>query len=229
MSDRAPSALAEAVRQWEIGASSSTPMRLVLATRNPGKVAELAARLDGLGVELVTAASLDAPTVEEDADTLAGNAAKKAQSLWRHTGTPALADDTGLEVDALGGAPGVHSARFAGSDANDQANREKLLAELDGAETRAARFRTVLAYVDADGLRTFDGVCQGVITAEEHGDAGFGYDSVFRPSDSLPPAAAGGDGRTFAQMSADEKNRISHRGRALEAFTAWFEARTATP
>ena len=196
-------------------------MRLVLATRNPGKVAELAARLDGLGVTLATAASLDAPPVEEDADTLAGNAAKKAQSLWEHAGLPALADDTGLEVDALGGAPGVLSARFAGPDADDHANREKLLAELDGSETRTARFRTVLAYVDAGGLRTFDGVCEGTITAEEHGDAGFGYDSVFQPAD--------GDGRTFAQMSAEEKNGISHRGRALDAFVAWFEARAATP
>ncbi len=195
-------------------------MRLVLATRNPGKVAELAARLDGLGVTLVTAASLDAPPVEEDADTLVGNATKKARSLWDHAGVPALADDTGLEVDALGGAPGVHSARFAGPDADDQANREKLLAKLDGAEARTARFRTVLAYVDADGVRAFDGVCEGVITTEEHGDAGFGYDSVFRPAD--------GDGRTFAQMSADEKNRISHRGRALDAFADWFEAHTAT-
>ena len=196
-------------------------MRLVLATRNPGKVAELAARLDGLGVTLVTAAGLDAPEVEEDADTLAGNATKKAQALWDHAATPALADDTGLEVDALGGAPGVYSARFAGPDADAGANRRKLLADLAGADDRTARFRTVLAYADADGVRTFDGVCEGAVTTEEAGDAGFGYDSVFVPDD--------GDGRTFAQMTVPEKNRISHRGRALDAFVAWFGTHAPSP
>ena len=196
-------------------------MRLVLATRNPGKVAELAARLDGLGVALVTAASLDAPEVNEDADTLVGNATKKALALWDHAGLPALADDTGLEVDALGGAPGVRSARFAGPDAAADANRRALLAALATASGRAARFRTVLAYADAGGVRTFDGVCEGAITTEEAGDAGFGYDSVFRPDD--------GDGRTFAQMTSGEKDRISHRGRALDAFVAWFESYAETP
>ena len=185
-------------------------MRLVLATRNAGKVAELAARLADLDVDLVSAADLDAPDVEEDADTLAGNAEKKARALFEHTGLPALADDTGLEVDALDGLPGVRSARFAGDDADDGANRRKLLANLAGSETRTARFRTVLAYVDGDGLRTYDGVCEGTVATEESGTAGFGYDSVFRP--------ARGDGRTFAEMTAEEKNRISHRGRALDAF-----------
>ena len=192
-------------------------MNLVLATRNPGKVAELERRLGGLGVALVTAASLGAPEVEEDADTLRGNAEKKALALWAHAGTPALADDTGLEVDALGGAPGVRSARYAGPDADADDNRRRLLAELAGAEARTARFRTVLAYADGSGVQTFDGVCEGVITTEAAGTAGFGYDSVFRPAD--------GDGRTFAQMTADEKNEISHRGRALDAFVSWFEAR----
>lgn len=195
-------------------------MRLVLATRNPGKVAELAARLADLGVEVVTAASLGAPPVEEDADTLVGNAAKKAQALWDLAGSPALADDTGLEVDALGGAPGVYSARFAGPDADDADNRQKLLDDLAGAFDRTARFRTVLAYFDASGLRTFDGVCEGIIATHETGDGGFGYDSIFRPID--------GDGRTFAQMSAEEKNRISHRGRALDAFVAWYRTHTPT-
>ncbi len=192
-------------------------MRLVLATRNPGKVAELQARLAGLGVDLVSAADLDAPAVEEDADTLSGNAEKKARVLWAHAGLPALADDTGLEVDALDGAPGVRSARFAGPDADDFANRRRLLADLAGASARTARFRTVLAYVDGDEVRTFDGVCEGSITTEEEGTGGFGYDALFRPGD--------GDGRTFAQMTTDEKNRISHRGRALDAFAAWLAAR----
>ena len=190
-------------------------MRLVLATRNPGKVAELQARLGPLSVDLVSAADLGAPEVVEDADTLRGNADKKARALARHTGLPALADDTGLEVDALGGAPGVYSARFAGPDADDVANRHKLIADLDGVADRAARFRTVLVFVDRDGQAlAFDGVCEGVITEGEVGDGGFGYDALFRPAD--------GDGRTFAQMSTAEKNRISHRGRALDAFVAWL-------
>ena len=194
-------------------------MTIVLATRNPGKVDELSARLDGLGVTLVTAASLGAPEVDEDADTLAGNATKKARALWEHAGLASLADDTGLEVDALDGAPGVFSARFAGPSADANDNRRKLLADLAGAQARTARFRTILAYVDADGARTFEGVCEGLITTEEAGTAGFGYDSVFRPVD--------GDGRTFAQMAADEKNRISHRGRALDAFTRWLSGSSA--
>ena len=193
-------------------------MRLVLATRNPGKVSELAARLADLDVELVSATDLAAPPVEEDADTLEGNAEKKARALFDHAGLPALADDTGLEVDALDGRPGVRSARYAGAEADDAANRRRLRAELDGAGSRAARFRTVLAYVDGGGLRTFDGVCEGAITTEESGTGGFGYDSVFRP--------AQGDGRTFAEMTADEKNRISHRGRALDAFVAWMRDRS---
>jgi len=195
-------------------------MRLVLATRNAGKVAELEDRLAGLGVDLVSAGSLpDAPEVEEDADTLRGNAEKKARALFAHTGLPSLADDTGLEVDALDGAPGVRSARYAGEDADEEANRRKLLAELAGAPTRTARFRTVLAFVDSDGVQFFEGVCEGLVATEEAGTGGFGYDALFRPAD--------GDGRTFAQMSSDEKNQISHRGRALDAFAAWLPDRSA--
>ena len=192
-------------------------MRLVLATRNPGKVAELDARLGPAGIELSTAHDHGAPEVDEDAGTLRGNAEKKARALYRHTGLPALADDTGLEVDALGGRPGVHSARYAGPDADPGANRALLLRELDGAQDRAARFRTVLAFADGEGVRCFDGVCEGAVTTEPRGEGGFGYDAVFRPSD--------GDGRTFAQMDADAKNRISHRGRALDAFAAWLADR----
>ncbi|WP_412060481.1 RdgB/HAM1 family non-canonical purine NTP pyrophosphatase [Rubrivirga sp. IMCC45206] len=192
-------------------------MRLVLATRNPGKVAELAARLDGLGVDVVTAAEVGAPPVEEDAPTLRGNAEKKARALVAHTGRPALADDTGLEVDALDGAPGVHSARFAGPEATDADNRAHLLASLDGAADRGARFRTVLAFADGDTVHYFDGVCEGTIASAESGDGGFGYDALFVPAD--------GDGRTFAEMTAAEKNAISHRGRALDAFSRWLTER----
>jgi len=195
--------------------SSDPSLTLVLATRNPGKVAELAAALEGLPVTLVSAAEVGAPEVEEDAGTLRGNAEKKARALHAHTGLPALADDTGLEVDALDGAPGVFSSRYAGPEGDDAANRRKLLADLAGAPARTARFRTVLAFADGAGVRFFDGVCEGVIAAEEAGAGGFGYDALFRPSE--------GDGRTFAEMTAAEKNRISHRGRAVEAFAAFLQ------
>jgi XTP/dITP diphosphohydrolase len=190
-------------------------MDLVLATRNPGKVAELADRLAALPVRLISAAELpDAPDVEEDADTLRGNAEKKARALFAHTGQPSLADDTGLEVDVLGGGPGVHSARYAGEEADDVANRAKLLAALDGRPDRTARFRTVLAFADETGVQFFEGACEGAITTEEHGTGGFGYDAIFRPTE--------GSGRTFAEMSNAEKNRISHRGRALERFVVFL-------
>ena len=190
-------------------------MDLILATRNPGKVAELAARLDLLSVRLISAAEMpEAPDVEEDADTLQGNAEKKARALFAYTGQPSLADDTGLEVDALDGAPGVHSARYAGEEADDAANRAKLLAALDGRPYRTARFCTVLAFATATGVEFFEGACEGTITTEEHGTGGFGYDAIFRPTE--------GDGRTFAEMDKAEKNRISHRGRALERFVVFL-------
>ena len=195
-------------------------MRLILATRNPGKVAELAARLNGLGIDPVSASIIpNAPEVVEDADSLVGNALKKARALAEHTGEPSLADDTGLEVDALDGAPGVWSARFAGPEATDADNRAKLLGDLIGVEIRSARFRTVLAFVDATTERTFDGVCEGSILDAECGDGGFGYDKLFVPVD--------GGGRTFAEMAAAEKNGISHRGRALDLFAAWLSERDA--
>lgn len=198
-------------------------MRLILATRNPGKVAELRALLADLPVELVSAAEIGgAPDVEEDAPTLEGNAEKKARALNAHTGLPSLADDTGLEVDALGGAPGVHSARFAGAGADAEANRARLLADLDKATSRAARFRTVLAFAEGDDVRFFEGVCEGRITEVERGEGGFGYDSIFVPDD-------GADALTFAEMPAAAKNRISHRGRALEGFAAFLHDRLSQP
>lgn len=208
------------------------PRTLVLATRNPGKVAELEERLAPLSpgdapLALRSAATIaDAPDVDEDAPTLEGNAEKKARALAAHTGLPALADDTGLEVDALGGAPGVRSARFAGPGADDAANRAQLLALLGARDDRAARFRTVLAYAEPPSedapegrVHFFEGVCAGRIRTDERGTGGFGYDALFVPDE--------GDGRTFAEMSTAEKNRISHRGRALDAFAAFLAAETA--
>lgn len=194
-----------------------SPLTIVLATRNPGKVAELRALLADLPVELVSAAEVEgAPEVEEDAPTLEGNARKKAEELHAHTGLPALADDTGLEVDALGGAPGVHSARFAGPSADDTANRARLLRDLDGSADRTARFRTVLAFADGGEVRFFEGVCEGQITESERGAGGFGYDALFQPEDET---------RTFAEMPAEAKNAVSHRGRALRAFADFLHDR----
>jgi XTP/dITP diphosphohydrolase len=203
---------------------------LVLATRNAGKLGELRARLAGLPVVLLAAGDLGAPDVPEVADSLGGNALLKAEALHAFTGLPALADDTGLEVDAFGGSPGVHSARYAGPEADEAANRALLLASLQAVSTsagRRARFRTVLAFVDDAGSHLFEGVCEGTITEEEVGTEGFGYDPIFLPDEQpawTPPRLAGA-ARTFAQMTKEEKNRISHRGRALDAFAAFLAER----
>jgi XTP/dITP diphosphohydrolase len=150
--------------------------------------------------------------VVEDADTLEGNARLKATAVCIATELPALADDTGLEVDALDGAPGVITARFAGEGATDAQNRHKMLVDLSGtnATQRTARFRTVALLRFLDGREIIaHGVCEGSIAMHEIGERGFGYDSLFIPKD--------GDGRTFAQMTIDEKHELSHRGRAFRA------------
>ena len=162
-------------------------------------------------VDLVPRPS-DLAEVVEDADTLLGNARLKAVAVCAATQLPALADDTGLEVDALDGAPGVITARFAGVGATDAQNRQKILVELDGQanDQRTARFRTVALLRFADGREIVaHGVCEGVIAMQEIGDRGFGYDALFIPAD--------GDGRTFAQMTIEEKHELSHRGRAFRA------------
>jgi XTP/dITP diphosphohydrolase len=190
--------------------SFGPPARIVVATRNPHKLDEIRAILGGSGIEVVSLDSFpDAPEVVEDRPDLKGNAARKAETLHALTGLPTMADDTGLEVDALGGRPGVHSARYAGEDATDADNRRKLLAELAGESDRSARFRTVIAFATDDGTEFFEGACEGTIIAEERGAGGFGYDPVFRPD---------GTDRTFGELSADEKNQISHRARAARAF-----------
>lgn len=197
---------------------SGEMMKIVLATKNPGKVYEMKSLLSGLPVELVSAADIPrAPDVEEDADTLEGNARKKAVALYDVTGLPSLADDTGLEVRALDGRPGVFSARFAGERADDTANRKRLLQELDGEEERSARFRTVVAFVDdGGGMHYFEGICPGEIIREERGTGGFGYDALFVPE---------GKSKTFAELPHEEKNAISHRGRALRHFAAYLRER----
>jgi XTP/dITP diphosphohydrolase len=181
-------------------------LTLVCASANPDKVVEIAAIL-GDEVRLEPR-PVDVADVVEDADTLEGNARLKATAIARATGRPAIADDTGLEVAALDGAPGVFAARFAGEDATYADNRAKLLAALDGVADRRARFRTVAMVAWPDGRETVaEGACDGMIAEEERGERGFGYDPVFVPVES--------DGRTFAEMSDEEKNALSHRARAL--------------
>jgi XTP/dITP diphosphohydrolase len=182
-------------------------MRLVLATNNPGKAAEIGDVLTG--VELVPRPD-HLPEPVEDADTLLGNARIKARALAEATGEPAVADDTGLEVVALDGAPGVLTARYAGDDVTYEDNWRKLLRELEGVADRRARWRTVALVCWPDGAEVWaEGTCDGTIAPEPRGEQGFGYDPVFVPDE--------GDGRTFAELTREEKNAVSHRGRAFRA------------
>ncbi len=182
-------------------------MRLVLASANPDKAAEIAAIITGH--DLIPRPP-EVPDVAETGATLEENARLKASSLVEATGEPAVADDTGLEVTALGGAPGVYSARYAGEGATYRDNVAKLIAALEGASDRSARFRTVAIASFPDGREVLaEGVVTGTIAPAARGTGGFGYDAVFVPDD--------GDGRTFAEMAPQEKHAISHRGRAFRA------------
>jgi XTP/dITP diphosphohydrolase len=192
---------------------------LVLATANPHKVEEIAAIL-GDQVQLLPR-PVEAGEVDENGETLVENARLKARALVEVTGLPAVADDTGLEVAALGGAPGVYSARYAGEAATYADNVAKLLHALtgvDGREARAATFRTVAVVAWPDGTETqADGALEGWIASEAQGSGGFGYDPVFVPAE--------GDGRTLAELEPDEKNRVSHRGRAFRVLAAKLRTR----
>jgi len=195
----------------------ATPMQLLLASNNADKITEIRAAFELLDLEFLTAADVPhIPEVVEDGDTLEENAIKKATTLARETGLWALADDTGLEVTALNGAPGVYSARYAGEDVTYEDNCRKLLAEMTGRDDRAARFRCVIALSNPAGdARTVDGLCTGIITRAARGAEGFGYDPIFQPD---------GHDETFAELSVPQKNGISHRGRALAAaLEAWGE------
>lgn len=195
-------------------------MRLVAATRNRGKVREISEALSGLGVELIPFDELpDPPQIEEEGETYEENAAHKALTVARHTGLPAVADDSGLEVEALGGAPGVRSARFAGEKASDEERIAKLLKLLEGLplKRRRARFVCVIALATPDGrVELFRGECYGYIAEEPKGKGGFGYDPVF-----LVPEY----GKTFAELGLEVKNRISHRARALRKLRSFLEGR----
>ncbi|MDX1642336.1 MAG: RdgB/HAM1 family non-canonical purine NTP pyrophosphatase [Balneolaceae bacterium] len=188
---------------------------LFLASGNPHKIEELQQILNPLGIQLKSTLDVaDAPEVEEDRPDLKGNALKKARFWFQRTGLPSIADDTGLEVEALEGAPGVYSARYAGEDATYQDNVDKLLRELDGERNRKAQFRTVIAFVTGENEYLFEGVCKGEILTEQRGEKGFGYDPVFQPM---------GYEKTFAELDSQEKNKISHRGKALERFLEFLK------
>jgi len=183
---------------------------LVLATRNRHKVEELSALLRELPVKILSFHDFpDMPDVLEDGTTLTENAIKKASAVASFTGLPSLADDTGLEVEALGGAPGVRSARFAGEPPNWEENNRKLLSDLNGIDGsgRAAAFRCVVALaVPGERVRTVEGVTRGVILESPRGQGGFGYDPLFLPE---------GHELTYAEMPSEEKNAVSHRGKAI--------------
>ena len=182
-------------------------MKVVLATHNVHKVRELRRILDGLDIELLSADDVEVPDVEETGATFEENALLKARATAAATGTVAIADDSGLEVDALDNAPGVRSARFAGSHGNDAANLALVLALLEDVNQRTGRFVCAAALVTPDGEEhTVRGVLAGVITEGPRGGGGFGYDPIFQPD---------GDDRTTAEMRPEEKDAISHRGEAF--------------
>lgn len=181
--------------------------RVVIASKNPDKIAEIQSILEDEGLLDEVVRGLEWPDVEETEPTLEGNALLKARAVCEATGLPAIADDTGLEVEALDGAPGVHTARFAGPGATYQDNVSALLEALDGVRARAALFRTTMALVLPDGTELVaNGSLEGVITVVPRGESGFGYDPIFEV-----------DGRTLAEMNGSEKHDISHRGRAIRA------------
>jgi XTP/dITP diphosphohydrolase len=186
---------------------SGFPPRLVVATKNPDKLAEVRALLQDLAPGVTLVDDAEWPDVEETGLTLRANALLKARVVLEATGMAALADDTGLEVDALDGAPGVNTARFAGPGATYADNRAALLRALEGRSNRGARFHTVVVLAEPGGAETAaSGVVEGRITTAERGDGGFGYDPIFEV-----------EGITLAEMSEEAKNRISHRARALTA------------
>jgi XTP/dITP diphosphohydrolase len=181
-------------------------MEIVFATANPHKVAEVQ-QLLGNACEIITPQQLGyTDDIPETGATLQENALQKARFIFEKCGLPCFADDTGLEIDALNGAPGVHSARYAGNDKNPAANLQLVLKNLHDAACRTARFRCVVALIIDGSEHLFEGIVEGEILTEPHGAQGFGYDPVFRPA---------GYRCTFAEMSADEKNRLSHRGKAI--------------
>lgn len=189
---------------------------LVIATRNRGKITEIRDLLDGFPVRIKNLDSFGpTPAVEEDGRSFEENAYKKASFAARVLGLPALADDSGLAVAALGGAPGIHSARYAGEQATDRQRCDRLLAEMEGVSDRRAAFECVISLAVPTGAAlTYEARCEGVIARSPSGDHGFGYDPIF-----IYPSL----NRTFAQLKREEKNRVSHRGKALRELRDEFD------
>ena len=188
--------------------------KLVFATNNAHKLEEIKSIL-GDKVEILSLAEIDCHAdIPETADTLEGNARQKAMYVYTHYGMDCFADDTGLEVDALEGAPGVHSARYASEKGHDsQANMEKLLREMEEKNDRKAQFRTIISLIEKGEEKQFEGIVRGEILRERKGNAGFGYDPVFRPE---------GYDKTFAELGNEIKNKISHRARAVAALCEYL-------
>lgn len=184
-------------------------MKLIFATHNANKLSEVKAMMPQ-GYDLISLTDLKYhDEIEETSNTIEGNAQIKAQTIAQHFGMPCFADDTGLEVDALNGEPGVRSARYAGEDKSDAANRVKLLDELNGKRNRKAHFKTVICYINGKEQKSFTGICKGEILARECGEGGFGYDALFMPT---------AHEKSFAEMPSDLKNKISHRALAFQKF-----------
>lgn len=183
--------------------------RLVFATNNAHKLEEIRAIL-GNSIEILSLADIHCHAdIPETADTLEGNARQKSRYVYEHYGLDCFADDTGLEVESLGGAPGVYSARYADGQGHDsQANTNKLLKEMEEKNDRKAQFRTIISLIEKGEERQFEGIVKGQITREKRGESGFGYDPIFQPD---------GYETTFAELGSDIKNRISHRARAVAA------------
>ena len=183
--------------------------RLVFATNNAHKLEEIRAIL-GNSIEILSLADIHCHAdIPETADTLEGNARQKSRYVYEHYGVDCFADDTGLEVESLGGAPGVYSARYADGQGHDsQANMNKLLKEMEEKNDRKAQFRTIISLIEKGEERQFEGIVKGQITREKRGESGFGYDPIFQPD---------GYETTFAELGSDIKNRISHRARAVAA------------
>jgi XTP/dITP diphosphohydrolase len=189
-------------------------MKLVFASNNEHKIAEIA-KLVPTGFEVVSLASIGcADDIPETAETLEGNAILKAKYVWERFGLSCFADDTGLEVPALGNVPGVYSARYAGPQRNAADNMKMLLNELNEINQRDARFRTVIALILDGQIYTFEGIVNGTITREQHGTEGFGYDPIFKPE---------GFAQTFAEMDMIQKNTMSHRGRAVQKLVEFLK------
>ena len=190
--------------------------KIVFATNNSHKLTEVRA-IVGQQIEILSLADINCfADIPETAATLEGNALLKARFVYDHYGLDCFADDTGLEVDALGGAPGVHTARYACADHNDtEANTRKLLAELKNKTDRRAQFRTVIALIEDGAVRYFEGIVEGSIATEKIGTDGFGYDPVFIPEQT---------GQTFAQLGPAAQNEISHRARAVRALVDYLTA-----